>query len=287
MVTLINKLKQLFDFRLSICGYLLETFRRIAQDPQDLHLEPPNKVRSLTLLFAPRDFIPTQANFELILNHPTDIKTLGSFSNSGLLMQGRNGQTTSFMCYSSVRHTFLSLIITRLSESFYLFPVAIENHSITIGAALGLSLCATLIVMLTTFPCSFFLDPHRITSKEYSPSIFIRLYDINAWRFGCGQLKKWIDLLENMSSVMFCTSLTCTTVAPSHTYPGLRSDSCPGPWLEPCSPTPYSYRDAGPPPAPFLQTPWLAFPLPRPIYSRSVGSARYLPFPPIFLHHRL
>ena len=66
MVTLTNKLKQLLDLRLSICGYLLETSRRIVQDLQDLHLEPANKVRSLTPLFAPRDFTPTQANFELI-----------------------------------------------------------------------------------------------------------------------------------------------------------------------------------------------------------------------------
>jgi guanine nucleotide-binding protein G(i) subunit alpha len=134
------------------------------------------------------------------------------------------------MCYSTARHTFLWLI-TRLSESFYLFPVAIEHHSITIGATLGLFLCATFDVMLMTFPCSFFLDPHRITSKEYIPSnsdilrapvvpqmgvaetcflmgqLFIRLYDINAGRIGCGQRKKWIHLFENMTSIIFCTPL--------------------------------------------------------------------------------
>ena len=53
--------KQLLDFRLSIWGYLLDTSRRIAQDLRDSHLEPANlanKVRSLTPVFAPHDFIP-------------------------------------------------------------------------------------------------------------------------------------------------------------------------------------------------------------------------------------
>jgi hypothetical protein len=78
--------KQLLDFRLSIWGYLLETSRRIAQDLRDLHLEPAtqtNKVRSLTPLFAPRDFIPSQTHFELILNHPTDIKNPGFIFQTG------------------------------------------------------------------------------------------------------------------------------------------------------------------------------------------------------------
>ena len=71
--------EELLDFRLSIWGYLLETSRRVVQDLRSSGLEPAtyaNKVRFLITL--PYDVvIPTQANCERILNHPTDTKHPG------------------------------------------------------------------------------------------------------------------------------------------------------------------------------------------------------------------
>lgn len=78
-------------------------------------------------------------------------------------------------------------------------------------------------------PCSFFLDAHRITSKEYIPSnsdilrapaqlqtgameahlpmgrLFIRLYHVI--KLGSGRRNKWIHFCGNMTSIIFCTSL--------------------------------------------------------------------------------
>lgn len=78
-------------------------------------------------------------------------------------------------------------------------------------------------------PCSFFLDAHRITSKEYIPSnsdilrapaqvqmgamethlpmgqLLLRLYHVV--RLGSGGRNKWIHFFANMTSIIFCTSL--------------------------------------------------------------------------------
>jgi hypothetical protein len=121
--------------------------------------------------------------------------------------------------------------MTLLSESFYRSPVAIKPHSLTIGATPGQFPCATVDIMLMTLPCSFFQDAHRITSKEYIPSnadilhapvlvhemgtaetclsmgrLFIRLHVVT--RLGCGgERKKWIHFFENITSILFCSSL--------------------------------------------------------------------------------
>ena len=87
--------------------------------------------------------------------------------------------------------------------------------------------------MLIILSCSFFLDAHRITSKEYIPSnsdilraparvqmgqmgameahlpmgqLLIRLYHVV--KLGSGGRMKWIHFLDNMTSILFCTSLS-------------------------------------------------------------------------------